>query len=62
MLNFIQSHGMLISGLILLVSYIFIASEKIQKSVVALVGASLTMLLGLIPLSLNLQSNVKGVF
>lgn len=53
---------MLISGLILLVSYIFIASEKIQKSVVALVGASLTMLLGLIPLSLNLQSNVKGVF
>ena len=62
MLNFIQTHGMLISGLILLVSYIFIASEKIQKSVVALVGASVTMLLGLIPLSLNLQSNVKGVF
>ncbi len=53
---------MLISGLILLVSYIFIASEKIQKSVVALVGASLTMLLGLIPLSLNLQGNIKGVF
>lgn len=62
MLDFIQSHGMLISGAILLVAYIFIASEKIQKSVVALVGASLTMLLGLIPLSLHLEKNVKGVF
>ena len=48
--------------LILLIAYIFIASEKIQKSVVALVGASLTMLLGLIPLTLNLENNVKGVF
>ena len=51
MLDFIQSHGMIISGAILLIAYIFIASEKIQKSVVALVGASLTMLLGLIPLA-----------
>ncbi|MBQ8460559.1 ArsB/NhaD family transporter [bacterium] len=62
MLDFIQSHGMIISGAILLIAYIFIASEKIQKSVVALVGASLTMLLGLIPLSLDIESNTKGVF
>lgn len=62
MLEFIHSHGMIISGAILLIAYIFIASEKIQKSVVSLVGASLTMLLGLIPLSLNLEHNVKGVF
>ena len=62
MIDFIQSHGMIISGAILLIAYIFIASEKIQKSVVALVGASLTMLLGLVPLSLNLEDNVKGVF
>lgn len=62
MLDFIQSHGMIISGAILLIAYIFIASEKIQKSVVALVGASLTMLLGLIPLSLDINHNVKGVF
>lgn len=61
-MNFIQSHGMIISGAILLIAYIFIASEKIQKSVVALVGASLTMLLGLIPLSLSLENNIKGVF
>ena len=48
-MEFVHTHGMLISGLILLVAYIFIASEKIQKSVVALAGAALTMLLGLIP-------------
>ena len=47
--QFISSNGMFISGAILLIAYIFIASEKIQKSVVALVGASLTMLLGLLP-------------
>lgn len=66
MIDFIQSHGMIISGAILLIAYIFIASEKIQKSVVALLGASLTMLLGLIPLVGHLDTEkmtyVKGVF
>lgn len=47
--DFIQNHAMILSGAILLIAYIFIASEKVQKSVVALVGASLTMLLGLLP-------------
>ncbi len=47
--NFITNHGMAISGAILLIAYIFIATEKIQKSVVALVGAGLTLLLGLLP-------------
>lgn len=47
--NFMQSHAMIITGAILVISYIFIATEKIQKSVVALVGAAITMLLGLIP-------------
>ena len=49
MTDFVSQYGMIISGAILLVAYIFIATEKIQKSVVALVGAALTMLLGLIP-------------
>lgn len=66
MLDFIHSHGMIISGAILLIAYVFIASEKIQKSVVALVGASLTMLLGLIPFAGYLDTEkmtyVKGVF
>ena len=47
--NLITTHAMVISGTILLVAYIFIATEKIQKSVVALVGAGLTLLLGLLP-------------
>ncbi len=65
-MEFIQAHGMVISGLILLVAYIFIASEKIQKSVVALAGAALTMLLGLIPFETHFdyttKTLVKGVF
>lgn len=57
---------MLISGLILIIAYVFIASEKIQKSVVALVGASLTLLLGLLPFHGHFDSGlgeyVHGVF
>lgn len=64
--EFISSHGMIISGLILLIAYVFIASEKIQKSVVALVGASLTLLLGLLPFHGHFDSGlgeyVHGVF
>lgn len=64
--NIIQNHGMAISGAILLIAYVFIASEKIQKSVVALFGAALTLLLGLIPFyghyDSNLGSYIKGVF
>lgn len=65
-MEFIHANGMLISGLILLVAYIFIATEKIQKSVIALAGAALTMLLGLVPFETHFDhttnSLVKGVF
>ena len=47
--NIVAGHGMAISGIILIVTYIVIASEKIQKSVVALAGASLTLFIGLLP-------------
>ena len=64
--NIIGTHGMLISGLILLIAYIFIATEKIQKSVIALFGASITLLLGLLPYQGHLNSDscayIKGVF
>ncbi|MFA6990322.1 MAG: ArsB/NhaD family transporter, partial [Candidatus Gastranaerophilaceae bacterium] len=46
---FLHGHELLISGLILVVSYIFIAFEIIPKMTIALFGASLTLLLGLIP-------------
>ena len=65
-MDLVSNYGMVISGAILLVAYIFIASEKIQKSVVALVGASLTMLLGLLPFhgSVNPQTEtyIRSVF
>lgn len=44
-----SGNEMLISGLILVIAYFFIATEKIQKSVVALLGASITLILGLLP-------------
>ncbi|MDD3420311.1 MAG: ArsB/NhaD family transporter [Candidatus Gastranaerophilales bacterium] len=55
---------MLVSGLILLIAYFFIATEKIQKSVVALFGASLTLLLGLVPQysSHGAAAHIKSVF
>lgn len=44
----VQSHAVIISALILLVAYIFIALEKIPKVTVALLGAGLTIMLGLV--------------
>lgn len=64
--DLVTNYGMVISGAILLIAYVFIATEKIQKSVVALVGASLTMLLGLLSFHGHLDENagvyVKGIF
>lgn len=60
------SNPMVISGAILLIAYIFIATEKIQKSIVALVGAAITLLLGLLPFHSHYDENlgvyVKSVF
>ena len=66
MIHFIHANAMLISGLVLLIAYIFIASEKIQKSVVSLSGAAIVMLLGLLPFEgfydTASSSYVKGLF
>ena len=66
MLEFISTHGMIVSGAILLIAYVFIATEKIPKSVIALVGASLTMLFGLLPFKGYIDENtgeyVRSVF
>lgn len=48
LLSLVQPHALVISAVILLVAYFFIATEKIPKVTVALVGASLTLLLGLL--------------
>ena len=47
-MDFISANAVTISGLILLTAYVFIALEKIPKVTVALIGAGLTILLGLV--------------
>ena len=46
--NIVQNHAVLISGSILIIAYIFIATEKISKVTIALLGAVITILLGLV--------------
>jgi len=45
---FFAGNEMLVAGLILLIAYIFIAIEKIPKVTIAMVGAAVTLLLGLV--------------
>ena len=54
-LNFINGHELLISTSILVIAYIFIALEKISKVTTALIGASLTIFLGLVSQSVELD-------
>ena len=44
----VQQNAVMISAIILIVSYIFIAWEKISKVTIALLGASITLLVGLL--------------
>ncbi len=46
--GFIQNNAIAVSAAILIVSYIFIALEKIPKTTIALLGASITLILGLL--------------
>ena len=46
--TFVSAHNIVISAGILILAYIFIAMEKIPKVTIALLGASITILLGLV--------------
>ncbi len=46
--NFVSQNGVMISAIILILAYIFIALEKIPKVTIALFGGVVTILLGLI--------------
>ncbi len=48
LMSLIHNHAIPVSASILLVAYIFIAAEKIPKVTVALLGAALTLMLGLL--------------
>lgn len=56
LISMVQTNALTVSALILVVAYIIIATEKIPKMTVALVGASLTLLLGL----LGQEAKVNG--
>ena len=47
-MDFISTNAVTISGIILLIAYIFIALKKNPKITIALIGAGLTILLGLV--------------
>ena len=44
----VQAHGVVVSAAILLTAYVFIALEKIPKVTIALLGAAITIILGLV--------------
>lgn len=46
--DFIQFHSIAVAACVLLVAYIFIALEKVPKVTIALIGATITLLLGLV--------------
>ncbi len=46
--SLVQAHNVAISGGLLLLAYIFIATEKIPKVTIALIGAAITVILGLV--------------
>ena len=59
-MQFAQQNALLLSTLILILAYIFIAAEKIPKVTIALIGATITLLLGLLnqtPKTNNLFNN-----
>ncbi len=45
---FVASHNVIISAILLIVAYIFIATEKIPKVTIAVLGGAITVILGLI--------------
>ena len=55
----VQSNAVMISGAILLVAYIFIALEKIPKVTIALLGAGITILLGLVSQVKNINGSIN---
>lgn len=55
----VQAHSVAASAAILLIAYVFIALEKIPKVTVALVGAAITILLGLVSQTKLVGENIN---
>ena len=50
----VGNNSIIVSAVILILAYIFIATEKIPKVTIALIGAAATMFLGLVSVNKNL--------
>lgn len=61
-LSFIQAHSVCVSATILLISYVFIALEKIPKATVALLGAVITILLGLLSQTKYADGGINNLY
>lgn len=61
-MDFISANAVPISGLILLIAYIFIALEKIPKVTIALIGAGLTIVLGLVSQSKTIDGVLNPTY
>lgn len=60
--NFVSANGVIISALILILAYIFIALEKIPKVTIALFGGVVTILLGLISQNKTLDGELNPLY
>ena len=62
LLSLVQTNALSVSASILIVAYFFIATEKIPKVTVALVGASLTLLFGLLGQNAKVDGNLNPYY
>ncbi|MBO8430758.1 ArsB/NhaD family transporter [Spirochaetes bacterium] len=62
LLTFVQQNSVCISAAILIISYVFIAWEKIPKATIALCGAVLTILLGLLSQTKTIDGNINNLY
>ena len=57
--EFVSNNAVAISGTLLLLAYIFIATEKIPKMTIAFLGASITVILGLVSQAKTLENGLN---
>lgn len=57
--TFVAAHNVIISAVLLIIAYIFIASEKIPKVTIALLGGAITVILGLISQAKTIDGNIN---
>ena len=60
--SFVSAHNVLISAGILILAYIFIALEKVPKVTIALLGAGITILLGLVSQTMVLDGVLNPTY